>query len=296
VRLDIIFVALLAALVAAGCQSDDAGDSRLKVVATTTQIGAIVREVGGERVDLDVLLEAGADAHDFELSPRDMARINEADVVLRHGLGLDTWLDKAIGSAGGDAAVVQVTEGIPVRRDASGAVDPHVWHNPQYAATMVDNIARALAEARPADGAAFEQAAGRYRATLAQAEAEVRDILAVIPPANRKVVTNHDALGYFLEYYGLEFVAAVIPSANKDAQVSAAELAALQDLIEREGVKAIFAEAEVDPAVARQLARDSGIAVVEGLYADSLGEPGSGADTIHGMWLFNARKIAEALK
>jgi zinc/manganese transport system substrate-binding protein len=225
-----------------------------------------------------------------------LSRINEATLVLRHGIHLDEWLDGAIEGAGGDATVVQVTEGIEVRTDTDGAEDPHVWHNPEFAAVMLENVAQALIEADPDNAALFRERADAYKARLQETDSEVREILSAIPPANRKIVTNHDAFGYFIDHYDLEFVAAVIPSANKDAQVSADELAALQDLIRSEGVAVIFAEEEVDPAIARQLARDAGVQIVEGLYADSLGEPGSGADTIHGMLLFNARKIAEALE
>jgi ABC-type Zn uptake system ZnuABC Zn-binding protein ZnuA len=110
------------------------------------------------------------------------------------------------------------------------------------------------------------------------------------------MVTNHDAFGYFLRTYGLELVGAVIPSTGSGSQPSAQDLAELSDLIRAEGVKAIFAEAEVDPSVAKQLAADTGVAIVDGLYADSLGEPGSGAETVDGMLLANARKISEALR
>ena len=144
----------------------------------------------------------------------------------------------------------------------------------------------------------IEQLAVTYgaNAALSRVDAEIRKLIAEIPAENRKMVTNHDAFGYFIERYGLTFVGAVIPSSNKDAQASAKELAELQDLIKRENVKVIFAEEEVDPKVARELAKDTNVTIVEGLFADSLGKKGSGADTIDGMLLFNARKIAEALK
>lgn len=287
---------VVAAVLGSACGSgDDDSSAELRVVATTTQIGSIVEEVAGDAVDLTVLLPAGADAHHFELNPRILADVNAADLVLRHGMGLDDWLEDAIEGAGGGAEVVSVTTGITPRKDAGGADDPHVWHNPAYAKVMVDNVVAALSEADPENAATFRAGGDRYKAVLDETDAEVRAILDAIPEDDRKLVTNHDAFGYFLDHYGLELVAAVIPSSNKDAQVSAKELAELHDLIKAAGVKAIFAEEEVDPAIARELSRDTGVTIVEGLYADSLGEPGSGADTIHAMWLFNARKIAGAL-
>lgn len=288
---------LLTALAGAACgvQGPKATGEGISVVATTTQIGALTREVSGGRVSLTVILAAGADAHDFEPNPQTVKTIHHARLVLRNGIGLDRWLDKTINAAGGDAEVVTVTDGIPLRSE-DGADDPHVWHNPQNAKIMVDNIVSALTAADPANADFFQANGDAYKAKLDVTDAKVRALIDSIPPANRKVVTNHDAFGYFFDYYGLEFVGAVIPTSNKDAQPSAKDLAALQNLIKEEGVKTIFAEEEIDPKVARELAADGGITVVEGLYADSLGPPGSGADTIDGMLLSNARKFAEALK
>lgn len=296
-RLTLLAAMLILTGLLGACSGDgnDASGSGISVVATTTQIGSLTREVAHDRVALTVLLKAGADAHDFEPNPQTVKTIHHAKLVLRNGLGLDHWLDKTVTGAGGSAEIVTVTDGVTVRTE-SGAVDPHVWHNPQNAKIMVDDIVAALTRADPENASFFAENGDTYKAKLDATDAEVRKIIDEIPPANRKVVTNHDAFGYFFDYYGLEFIGAVIPTTNKDAQSSAKSLAALQDLIKAEGVKAIFTEAEIDPKVARELATDSGVAVVEGLYADSLGEPGSGADTIDGMLLFNARKIAEALK
>ncbi len=295
----LVAISLLSALalagVSCGVQGPKTSGSGVSVVATTTQIGALTREVARDRVALTVLLEAGADAHDYEPNPQTVKVIHNARLVLRNGIGLDQWLDKTINAAGGDAEVVTVTRDIALRTQ-DGAEDPHVWHNPQNAKAMVDNIVTALSSADPANAEFFAANGAAYKARLDETDAEVRALIDGIPAANRKVVTNHDAFGYFFDYYGLEFVGAVIPTSNKEAQASAKELAALQDLIKEEGVKAIFAETEIDPKVARELAADSGVTVVEGLYADSLGPPGSGADTIDGMLLSNARKFAEALR
>lgn len=293
-------VVLLAAFAAAAACGDDSAPessgSGIKVVATTTQIGALVRAVAGDNVQLTVLLPAGADAHDYEPNPQAVKKLNDADVILRNGIGLDDWLDATIEGAGGDARLITVTDGVAVSEGEDGEPDPHVWHDARNVQVMVSNIAAALAEADPANAAAFQGSAEAYRQRLSDVDREIRALIAAVPEANRKMVTNHDAFGYFIRAYGLEFVGAVIPSTSKDAQADAKALAALQELIKDEGVKAIFAEEEVDPKVARELARDTGVKIVEGLYADSLGEKGSGADTIDGMLLSNARKISEALR
>lgn len=309
------FVTIALVLAAACGGNDDDDEGRVRVVATTTQIGALTREIAGERVRLDVLLEAGADAHDFEPSPQDAVTLSNADLILMHGIGLDEWLDDIVEGAETADYVVVVTDGIEVfegaghegededEQDHEGEGDhsheegdPHVWHDPANVKVMVRNITAALLEADPDNADAYRAAGEAYEARLDAVDAEIRALIEEIPEGNRKLVTNHDAFGYFIRAYGLEFVGAVIPSTASGSQPSAQELAELSDLIRDSGVKAIFAEAEVDPSVAKQLAADTGVTIVEGLYADSLGAPGSGAETVDGMLLYNARKISEALK
>lgn len=308
--------AAMAITLAVACGDDaDDGPERLSVVATTSQIGALTREIAGDSVELDVLLAAGADAHDFEPSPQDAVRLQDADLVFMNGIGLDEWLEDIIDGADSAEHIVVVTDGIEVF-DGAGHEDeddhedeedgdhdhdhdegdPHVWHDPANVRVMVRNIVAALMRTDPDNEDTYRANGEAYEARLDAVDAEIRALIAEIPEEDRKLVTNHDAFGYFLRAYGLEFVGAVIPSTGSGSQPSAQELAALSDLIEAEGVKAIFAEAEVDPSVAEQLAADTGVAIVLGLYADSLGEPGSGAETVDGMLLSNARKISEALK
>ncbi|MBK7327855.1 MAG: zinc ABC transporter substrate-binding protein [Dehalococcoidia bacterium] len=291
----IVFIFAVVAASACGGSGPETTGAGIQVVATTTQIGALTRAVAGEGVALTVLLSAGADAHDYEPSPLAAKKIAAARVILRNGLGLDDWLDSTIEGSGTKGTVVTVTDGIDLRV-GDGEADPHVWHSPANAKSMVDNIVTALSEADPEHASAFAQNGEAYKKTLDETDAEIRRLIDQIPSENRRVVTNHDALGYFFDRYGIVFIGAIIPTASKDAQPSAKELAELQDLIETQGVKAILAEKEVDPKVARELAEDTGVRIVEGLYADSLGEKGSGAETVDGMLLANARKIAEALR
>ena len=284
-------------LVACGGGDDSSGGSGIKVVATTTQIGALTKAVAGDKIQLSTLLRAGASAHDYEPDPSALKKINAARIVLKNGIGLDDWLDKSIKSAGGADSVVVVTTGVAVSKSADGEEDdPHVWHDPKNAKVMIDNIVKALGAADPANAALFRANGDAYNLKLDAADKEARSLIDSIPVANRKMVTNHDAFGYFLRAYGLTFVGAVIPSTSSEAQPSAKALAELQDLIKREGVKAIFAEEELDPKVARELSKDTGVKIIDNLYADSLGKPGSGAETVDGMIVSNARNIAEALK
>ncbi|PFG75294.1 metal ABC transporter substrate-binding protein [Tepidiforma thermophila] len=314
--LALVMAALAAATLGAACGGDDDdGGEGVRVVATTTQIGALVREVAGDRVQLTVLLQAGADAHDYEPSPQDSRTLKNADLVLKNGIGLDEWLDDLIKNSGTKAKVVVATEGIePLEGEAHddhgseadkekddhghehGEGDPHVWHDPENVKVMVKNIAEALAEVDGENAATYRADAEAYAKKLNEVDREIRALFEPIPAAARKVVTNHESLNYFAKRYQIEIIGAIIPGTAKEAQPSAQDLAKLTDLIRSEGVKAILAEAEIDPKVAEQLAKDTGVRVVTGVYADSLGPAGSGADTVHGMLLHNARLIAEALR
>jgi zinc/manganese transport system substrate-binding protein len=317
-----IAITLFAATMFAACGDDDTTEAdagatgeaeRLQVVATTVQIKAIVDAVGQSDVEVRGIVPAGADAHDFEPVASDLAAIDEADLILRHGIGLDEWLDDTLES-GGDAKIVTVTDGIELKEGAveehegeeteggseeehaDEGLDPHVWHDPANVKIMASNIADALAEADPAHADSYNSRAAAYSVKLDETAEDVRSIIAEIPPENRKLVTNHDAFGYFARAFGLEIVGAVIPNITTSAEPSAQDTADLLNTIEREHVKAIFAESSVNPQLATTLADDAGVAIVDDLYGDSLGEPGSGADTIEGMLLTNAHKIADALK
>jgi ABC-type Zn uptake system ZnuABC Zn-binding protein ZnuA len=290
--------ALVLLLMAGSTPRASAAADRIRVVATTVQITALTREVAGDRAELRGIVPAGADPHEYEPVAGDLVAIEGATLILRHGLGLDDWLDRTL-KARKRATVVTVTTGVRLQKaelDGKPVEDPHVWHDPANALKMVDNITAAFGRVDSANKAAYDANAATYKTRLAAAKAQVQGLIDTIPPANRKLVTNHDALGYFAKAFGLKVVGAVIPSMSTQAEPSAAETAALLDTIKRERVKAIFAESSVNPKLATTLAREAGVRIVADLYGDSLGKPGSGADTVEGMWLANARKIAEALR
>ena len=161
---------------------------------------------------------------------------------------------------------------------------------------MVDNIAKALDAADPAHKPQYDGAAAAYDAKLDTTRTQVQALIDEIPPQNRKLVTDHDAVSYFANAFGLVVIGAVIPGVSTDAEASAKQTAELLDTIKREKVKAIFAEQSVNPQLATSLANDAGVKIVDDLYGDSLGESGSGAETVDGMLLYNARKISDALK
>lgn len=308
-RLSIIAMLLLGVL-AVACSDDDAvgdGDVSINVVATTIQIAELTEEVADDRAEIRALIPAGTDPHDFEPTASDLQAVAGAELILRHGVGLDAFLDDVVG--GSSASVVTVTDGLPFEPPAleleheeegeereEEEFDPHVWHDPELDKAMVDNILAALIDADPDGQADYEANAASYKTVLDETDAEIEMIVAGIPQENRKLVTNHDAMGYFARRYGLEVVGAVIPADTTAAEPSAQDTAELLDTIEREGVKAIFAESSVNPDLAEQLAKDAGVEIVDNLYGDSLGERGSPEGTVHGMLLYNARLIADALR
>ena len=292
----VLLLALGALLsVACGDSGSPEDDGRLRVVATIAPVGALTQAVAGDTVRLDVLVRAGVDPHAYELKAVDARAVARAQVILRNGLGADAFLDKAL--KGSKATVVTLTDGPALRVEDGGASrDPHVWHDPRNDIAMVDTIVTALSAADPAHAATFEANGRAYQERLRAVDREVQAIIDAIPPANRKMVTDHEAFGYFAARYGLTVVGSVIPGTSTGVEPSAAAIATLIETIRREGVRAIFAESSVDPKVARRVAEETNVKVVDDLYGDSLGAPGSGADTIDGMLLSNARKIADALK
>ena len=302
-----LVVGLVLAVAVASCsqgnEADASGDD-LRVVATTTQVGSIAEEVGGDAIDLTVLLHPGVEAHDYEMTPADAAAVEDAALILRSGAGLETWLDDALTTIGTDAVIVDLSEGVQLREPGENEpgdegdqnVDPHYWLSGPNAIQMVRNATAALDEASPSDAADFDQQAAALIDRLEAADAEVRELISEIPEERRGIVTNHDALGYFIDEYGLRFVGSIFPNLDVSAEPSPRDLAELIETIQREGVVAIFSESAVNPELAETVAAETGAQFVdEPLYTDSLGPPGSGADTLDGMLLHDAQVIHNAL-
>ena len=312
--------ALVLALAACASPGTSPGGSpsadRLAVVATTTQVGEAARAVGGDAIDLTVLLTPGAEVHDFELTPAAAAAVEDASVILKSGAGLEVWLDDALATIGGEDRVRDMSEGIDLREpteaepahaedegehaeeeaEHADEVDPHYWLSAPNAIGLVENVRGALSEALPEEAEGFAERAAEYVARLESADAEIRALIDEIPEERRGIVTNHDALGYFIDEYGLRFVGSVFPSLDVSAEPDPGQLAELADTIRSEGVTAVFSESAVSPELAEAIAEESGARVVdEPLYTDSLGAPGSEADSLDGMLLHNARVIHDAL-
>jgi zinc/manganese transport system substrate-binding protein len=292
----------VAALVAvgallAGCGSSGFSSGQLRVVATTTQIGDFVREVGGNAVSVDQILQPNTDPHEYEPRPSDVAGAAEAKLVFANGDEMDSWVDQIVSDSGSDAEIVDLGAIVPERRpgESSGAeasrYDPHWWHDPRNAEAAVAAIERHLATADPSHRREFKRNARAYLAKLHQLDSGIARCMGSVPPARRKLVTDHDAFGYFADRYGIEVVGAVIPSQTTQAQPSAKDLSALAKLIEREQVKAIFPESSLSPKVAEAIASQTGASSDYTLYGDTLGPEGSSGATYLTMEAANANAM-----
>jgi ABC-type Zn uptake system ZnuABC Zn-binding protein ZnuA len=265
------------------------------VVATTTQIGDWVRQVGGPQVSVDQVLQPNTDPHDYEPRPDDVAAAADARLAFANGDGLDGWIDEVVSDSGGDAEVVDLGAAVPLRLPAeSGSEkhDPHWWSDPRDAEAAVRDIERRLAAADPAHRGLYMRNADAYLERVRALDRRLARCFDSIPPARRRLVTDHDAFGYFARRYGIEVAGAAIPSQATESQPSARDLRELAQTIEAEGVTAIFPESSLSPKVADAMARQTGARFGEALYGDALGPRGSSGATYLGMEQANADAMA----
>jgi zinc/manganese transport system substrate-binding protein len=268
----------LAALAFAGCGAS--GDSRPKVVVSTTQLADMTRAVGGPGIDVVGILHPNTDPHEYEPRPRDILDSADAKLVIVSGDGLDGWMNEVVDEAGGDPPVLDAGAGVPERvRGNGGGVDPHWWHDPRNAEVAAGRIGDALEHAGVGDRRQIRAGARAYQAKLRALDRGIARCFASVPAPQRKLVTDHDAFGYFARRYGIRVIGAVIPAQSTQAQASAGDLARLSKAIRREHVRAVFPESSVNARVARALAAQTGASADHTLYGDTLGPHGSAGGT-----------------
>jgi ABC-type Zn uptake system ZnuABC Zn-binding protein ZnuA len=285
------------AAAAAGCgEGDSGGGAELTVVATTTQVADLVANVGGSRVDVHGILGTNADPHDYEPRPSDVGAISDAPVVFKSGGDIDDWLDELIENAGGDRRVVSLIDSVhTIKGGEDEEVDPHWWEDPRNAISAVAAIRDALIEADPAGRSAYERNAAVYLRKLERLDRAIADCMRRVPASERKLVTTHDALGYFADRYEVEVVGALIPSLSTQAQPSARDVNELVDQIREEGVRAIFPETSLNERLEDAVSREAGAEVGGQLWVDALGPEGSGAGTYLDAMRRNADVMAEGM-
>jgi len=284
--------------------------AQIKVVTSFSILADMVRNIGGDRVDVVSLVGPDGDAHVYEPTPADARAVAAAQLVVVNGLGFEGWVDRLVHAAGRVGPIVVAAEGTPVRMStarehahaghahggpyAGGpAPDPHAWQDLAKSPVYVRNIVDGLARIDPANATTYRNDAARYLARLAELDAWVRQQIATLPPERRKVITSHDAFGHFGDAYGLTFVA---PSGySTESDPTARGIARLIAQIRRENIRAIFIENMSNPRIIQRIADETGVAIGGRLYADALSRPGGPADSYEAMFRHNVAILLSGL-
>ncbi|CUJ16530.1 metal ABC transporter substrate-binding protein [Achromobacter xylosoxidans] len=299
----------------------------LPVVASFSILGDIVREVGGDDIKLGTLVGPDGDAHEYEPTPGDAKKLAAARILFVNGLDFEAWLPRLVKAAGFTGPTVVASKGVTPRKFAGhehgthdhghggkdhdhdhdhdhgagegqhhhhGDADPHAWQNLANGVTYARNVAEGLAAADPARADAYRKRADAYIARLQAADAAARKAFAAIPAERRKVVTSHDAFGYFGDAYGVDFIAAM--GVSTTAEPSAGDVARIIEQVKRDKVPAVFVENITSPRLVQQIARETGAKVGGTLYSDALSKPGQPGATYLEMFEWNVRQLTAALR
>jgi zinc/manganese transport system substrate-binding protein len=265
---------------------------RVNVVTSFSILGDFAKNVGGERVSVTTLVGPDGDVHVYTPAPADAKKIADAKLLVVNGLGLEGWLPRLLQASGSKAPIIIATRNIAPLKLGSDA-DPHAWQSVANAKIYVTNIRDALGAADPADAETFRANAQAYLAALDALDREVGEAIGRIPPARRKVISTHDAFGYFASAYGIEFVAPL--GVSTESEASARDIAGIITQIKTARIPAVFLENISDPRLIRQIAAETGARVGGTLYSDSLtGEKGD-APTYIDMVRHNIRALTSAL-
>lgn len=264
----------------------------LQVIASFSILGDLAAEVGGDHVEVTTLVGPNGDAHVYEPTPADARATVAADLVIVNGLGFEGWLERLVEASGYSGPVAISSDGVkPLRLE--GTADPHTWQSIENAKTYVQNILTALCAADANNCADYQANAGAYVEELKALDASIKAGFAAIADEKRKVITTHDAFGYFAQAYGIAFLAP--QGASTDSEASAADVASLIEQIRREGVTALFVENISDPRLIEQIGRETSAQLGGELYSDALSEPDGPAPTYLEMMWHNANLLQRAM-
>jgi ABC-type Zn uptake system ZnuABC Zn-binding protein ZnuA len=266
-------------------------------LTTSTILADIARNVAGARLVVGSLLPIGSDPHSYQPTPQDTARISQAKVLIVNGADYEHFLEALLENAGGHRTVIEASTGLRLRTDpqAGHGVDPHLWLDPNNVVGYVENIQGGLTNFDPAGAQAYQSNADTYTAQLHELDTWIQAQVEQIPAERRVLVTNHEALGYFAERYGFKIIGTIVESFSSDASPSAQQMADLIDQISQSRAPAIFLDASDSPALAQQIAAETGVKVVTDLHLESLTD-GPPAGTYIDLMKYNATKIVQALQ
>jgi zinc/manganese transport system substrate-binding protein len=290
----ILFRILLVAVVAL-ISSTPASAAKLKVVASFSILADMTSRIGQNRVEIHTLVGPNGDAHAFQPTPANAKAVGQADVIVINGLGFEPWAERLIRSSAAKGTVVTASAGVKARNFGSdtSSLDPHAWQDLSNGQIYARNIGEAFAKADKANAQFYRDNAEGYAAELASADAKVRAAIAAVPAERRKVITSHDAFGYFGAAYGIEFVAPL--GVSTEDQASAKGVAKLIDQIRAEHISAVFVENITDPRLVKQIANETGVKLGGELFSDALSKPGGDAATYTDMFGHNRNALVAAM-
>ncbi|HEY6993365.1 MAG TPA: metal ABC transporter substrate-binding protein [Xanthobacteraceae bacterium] len=290
---------LLAAFTAMLAATPAPAQERIKAVAAFSILGDLVRNVGGDRVEVATLVGPNSDAHVYSPTPGDAKKLGAAGIVVVNGLGLEGWMARLVQASGSKAQTVVASKGItPRKMEDEGhpghmVIDPHAWQSIANAKIYVANIRDGLSKVDPAGKAAYEANAKAYLAKLDGLEQEVRAAIVKIPPDHRKLITTHDAFGYFADAYGVQFISP--EGVSTDAEPSAKDVARIIDQVRKQRIPAVFMENISDPRMMQQIAKEAGAKIGGTLYSDALTDDKGDAPTYIDLIRHNLEQLAAAL-
>jgi zinc/manganese transport system substrate-binding protein len=274
------------------------GPQTLPVIATFSILGDMVTTVGGGRVSVRTLVGPDQDVHIYEPAPKDLRDLLASAALVENGLGLEGWMARLTGAAGFKGRIIQAAAQVTPRtmKEDSGAIatDPHAWQNPRNGVLYVQAIAAGLSASDPDHAQAYADAAGAYTDAIRQADARIEAAFAPIPTDQRRIITTHDAFGYYGARYGIEFLAA--EGISTETEPSAKAIAALIRQIKREKIHAVFIENMTSDRMARMLARETSAVLGGTVYSDALSPPGGPAPTYLRMLDHNTNLFVAAMK
>lgn len=282
---------------ALGLMAQGAMAKTLNVVTSFSVLGDITRQVGGDDVQVTTLVGPDGDPHTFEPSPKESALLSKADVVVVNGLGLEGWIDRLVKASGFKGELVVASQGITTQtleEDGQTVTDPHAWNNVANGVIYAQNITKALVKADPEDAAALNARGEKYVAELKALDSWVKQQFSPIPRDKRKVLTSHDAFGYFAKAYQVEFLSP--QGLSSESEASAADVGALIKQIKADGVHTWFMENQLDPRLVKQIASATGAKAGGELYPEALSKPGGVADSYVKMVRHNVNVIVKSMQ
>lgn len=291
------FNMMISLVLALSCASQAALAKPLNVVASFTVLADIAKQVGGEHVTVKSLVGPDGDPHSFEPSPQDSVALSKADVVIVNGLGMEGWMDRLVSASGYKGKVVVASAGITTRKmidDGEQITDPHAWNSAENGASYAQNIMEALIAAAPQDAQAIAESGSEYVTRLKLLDSWAQTRFAAIPGAKRKVLTSHDAFGYFGQRYGVTFLAPV--GFSTEAEANASDVAALIKQLKNQHIKTYFIENQTDPRLVKQIAAASGAQPGGELYPEALSAADGPASTYEMAFKHNVETIASSMK